>query len=67
MKLSLVSVEQFVRYEITKGDTKEPGEETWFIMTNLPGNIQLTVGNLYSLRNWIEYGFKQAKNELGAR
>lgn len=52
-------------YEITKGDTKEPGEETWFIMTNLPGNIQLTVGNLYSLRNWIEYGFKQAKNELG--
>lgn len=52
-------------YEITKGDTKEPGEDTWFIMTNLPGNIQLTVGNLYSLRNWIEYGFKQAKNELG--
>ena len=34
-------------------------------MTNLPGNIQLVVGNLYSLRNWIEYGFKQVKNELG--
>lgn len=54
-------------YEITKSDTKEPGEDTWFIMTNLPGNIQLTVGNLYSLRNWIEYSFKQVKNELGAR
>lgn len=52
-------------YEITKSDTKQPGEETWFIMTNLPGNIQLVVGNLYSLRNWIEYGFKQVKNELG--
>lgn len=33
-------------------------------MTNLPGNIQLVVGNLYSLRNWIEYGFKQVKDEL---
>ena len=51
-------------YEITKSDTKEPGEDTWFIMTNLPGNIQLVVGNLYSMRNWIEYGFKQIKNSL---
>ncbi|URD51276.1 IS701 family transposase [Chroococcidiopsis sp. CCNUC1] len=52
-------------YEITKSDTKNPKSDTWFIMTNLPGNIQLVVGNLYSLRNWIEYGFKQVKNELG--
>jgi SRSO17 transposase len=52
-------------YEITKSDTKTPKEDTWFIMTNLPGNIQLVVGNLYSWRNWIEYGFKQVKNELG--
>lgn len=34
-------------------------------MTNLEGNITLTVAPLYSLRNWIEYGFKQVKNELG--
>ena len=52
-------------YEITKSETQEPGLDTWFIMTNLPGNIQLVVGNLYSLRNWIEYGFKQVKTELG--
>ena len=52
-------------YEITKSDTKDPKADPWFIMTNLPGNIQLTIGNLYSLRNWIEYGFKQVKNELG--
>ncbi len=52
-------------YEITKSDTKNPQSDTWFIMTNLPGNIQLVIGNLYSLRNWIEYGFKQVKNELG--
>lgn len=39
-------------YEITKADTNEPKEDTWFIMTNLPGDIQLVVGKLYGLRNW---------------
>jgi len=34
-------------------------------MTNLEGKIQLKLAQLYSLRNWIEYGFKQVKNELG--
>jgi len=33
-------------------------------MTNLPGEIQ-SVGNIYGLRTWIEYGFKQVKDELG--
>jgi SRSO17 transposase len=23
------------------------------------------VGNLYGIRNWVEYGLKQSKNELG--
>ena len=35
------------------------------IMTNLPGNIERTVGNTFGLRTWIEYGFKHAKDELG--
>lgn len=34
-------------------------------MTNLPGKIERTVGNTFGLRTWIEYGFKQAKDELG--
>ena len=34
-------------------------------MTNLEGKIATTIAPLYSLRNWIEYGFKQVKNELG--
>ena len=34
-------------------------------MTNLSGSIQQQVAPLYSLRNWIEYDFKQVKNELG--
>ena len=41
------------------------GAESWYIMTNLQENITLDVAPLYSLRNWIEYGFKQVKNELG--
>ena len=32
-------------------------------MTNIPGKIQGEIAQLYSLRNWIEYGFKQVKNE----
>ena len=51
-------------FEITKDDTNPESADTWFIMTNLPG-IQQTLGNLYSLRNWIEYSFKQVKNQLG--
>ena len=53
-------------YEISKTDspTTQP-LETWFIMTNLPKSLQLELGNRYSLRDWIEYGFKQVKNELG--
>lgn len=34
-------------------------------MTNLEGNIQKQIAPLYSLRNWIEYSFKQIKDELG--
>lgn len=52
-------------FEITKDDTNPESADTWFIMTNLPGKIQKTLGNLYSLRTWIEYSFKQVKNQLG--
>ena len=34
-------------------------------MTNLSIDILPNVAQLYSLRNWIEYSFKQVKNELG--
>ncbi len=56
-----------VRYfQITKGSTENPDKaDSWFIMTNCPGDIILSVGSEYTLRTWIEYGFKQVKNELG--
>ncbi len=52
-------------WEITTDKTLLPPNSTWFLMTNLEGNIQKTVGNIYGLRTWIEYGFKQSKDELG--
>ena len=34
-------------------------------MTNLKGKVKERLGNLYGLRTWIEYGFRQCKQELG--
>jgi SRSO17 transposase len=53
-------------YEISKTDSPKTNPlETWLSMTNLPKSWQLELGKRYSLRGWIEYGFKQVKNELG--
>jgi len=52
-------------FEITTDPTTLPAETTWDLMSNLPGKIERTVGNTFGLRTWIEYGFKQAKDELG--
>lgn len=52
-------------YQITTDVQEQPPESTWLIMTNLAGSIQKEVGNIYGLRTWIEYGFKQSKDELG--
>jgi SRSO17 transposase len=54
-------------YQITKGSTDNNPDKAdgWFIMTNLTGEILLSIATQYSLRMWIEYGFKQVKHELG--
>jgi SRSO17 transposase len=52
-------------FQITKGEVADPYGDSWYIMTNLKGKIQRELAGLYSLRNWIEYGFKQVINELG--
>jgi DDE superfamily endonuclease len=52
-------------YQITTDPQELPEESTWFVMTTLEGRIQKEVGNVHGMRTWIEYGFKQIKNELG--
>lgn len=38
---------------------------TSFVMTNIQDNVKKILGNLYELRTWVEYGFRQFKQELG--
>jgi len=45
--------------------TTDPENGTWYVMTHIPNLKYHQVGNLYGLRNWVEYGLKQSKNELG--
>jgi SRSO17 transposase len=52
-------------WEITTDPETMPENSTSFVMTNLQGNLKKTLGNLYGLRTWVEYGFRQCKQELG--
>jgi SRSO17 transposase len=52
-------------WEITTNPQTLPANETWSVMTKMAGVKYHQVGNLYGLRNWVEYGLKQTKNELG--
>jgi SRSO17 transposase len=55
-----------IRYwQVTDNKETLPDNSTWYIMTKVPGIKYKEVGNLYGLRNWVEYGLKQSKNELG--
>jgi SRSO17 transposase len=55
-------------WEITTDPQTMPENSTSFIMTNLSGKthyLKQTLGNLYGGRTWVEYGFRQVKQELG--
>lgn len=52
-------------WQITTDPQTLPPVSTWNVMTYVGGITEQDVGNLYGLRNWIEYGLKQSKNELG--
>ena len=55
-------------WEITTDLETMPETSTSFVMTNLTekrSQIKKTLGNLYGLRTWVEYGFRQCKQELG--
>jgi hypothetical protein len=52
-------------YQRTTEAKVPPRETTWSRLTNLPGRIPRTVGNPFGWRTGLEYGFKQAKDELG--
>ena len=52
-------------WQITTDPETLPDNSTAYIMTSIPQVKYQEVGNIYGIRNWIEYGLKQSKNELG--
>jgi SRSO17 transposase len=50
---------------ITTDPVHLPSESTWLVMTTLPDHAEQIVGDLFGSRTWIEYGFRQVKDELG--
>ena len=52
-------------WEITTDQEKVPKDSTWLVMTKIPQIKYHEVGNIYKIRAWLEYGFKQSKSELG--
>ena len=54
-------------WEITTDPQTMPENSTSFVMTNIQDKVKKTLGNLYGLRTWVEYAFRQCKQELGWR
>ena len=55
-------------WEITTDPETMPENSTSFVMTNISektSKLKKILGNLYGLRTWVEYGFRQCKQELG--
>ncbi|NJL56703.1 IS701 family transposase, partial [bacterium] len=52
-------------WDITTDPETMPKASTWHVMSQIEGVKYHQIGNLYGLRNWVEYGLKQSKNELG--
>lgn len=52
-------------WEVTTDREAVPEESTWLVMTKIANISSKDVGNIYGIRAWIEYGFKQSKSELG--
>ena len=59
---------QITYWQLTTDTETMPENSTSFVMTNIQetrSKIKKTLGNLYGLRTWVEYGFRQCKQELG--
>lgn len=58
---------QWRYWTLTNDPIALPDNSTWHVMSHLQGKSDHfdQIGNLYGLRTWIEYGFKQCKDQLG--
>jgi SRSO17 transposase len=58
---------QWRYWTLTNDPIALPDNSTWQVMSHLKDKQEHfdQIGNLYGLRTWIEYGFKQCKDQLG--
>jgi SRSO17 transposase len=56
---------KYTYWYVTTDKETCPENSTSYVMTNIPDVNYQDVGNIYGLRTWVEYGFKQCKSELG--
>lgn len=58
---------QWRYWTLTNDPVALPDNSTWHVMSHLKDKQHHfePIGNLYGLRTWIEYGFKQCKDKLG--
>ena len=58
---------QWRYWTLTNDPVALPNNSTWHVMSHLQSKSEHfdQIGNLYGLRTWIEYGFKQCKDQLG--
>lgn len=58
---------QWRYWTLTNDPLTLPDNSTWQVMSHLADKQDHfnQIGNLYGLRTWIEYGFKQCKDKLG--
>jgi SRSO17 transposase len=52
-------------WQLTTDPQTLPANGTWYVMSHIDKVKYHEIGNLYGLRNWVEYGLRQSKNELG--
>ncbi len=52
-------------WESTTDPETMPENSNSFVITNLKGQFKKNLGDFYGLRTWVEYGFRQCKQELG--
>ena len=55
-------------WQITTDPETMPDNSTSFVMTNIQearNQMKKVIGNLYGLRTWVEYSFRQCKQEFG--
>ena len=53
----------FFSASLTTDKETLPSASTWRVMTYVKDISYKQVGDLYGLRNWVEYGFKQCNTK----